>query len=91
MSAEILIVDDNSDIRLILDELINESGYKTRLAANFNQALAEIDNKLPDVAIIDVKLDKGDNDGIQLLDHIKKKRLEEIEKLVEVTKKEGDC
>ncbi len=73
MSAEILIVDDNSDIRLILDELINESGYKTRLAANFNQALAEIDNKLPDVAIIDVKLDKGDNDGIQLLDHIKKK------------------
>ena len=73
MSVEILIVDDNSDIRLILDELINESGYKTRLAANFNQALAEIDNKLPDVAIIDVKLDKGDNDGIQLLDHIKKK------------------
>ena len=73
MSAEILIVDDNSDIRFILDELIKESGYKTRLAANFDQALAEIDKKLPDVAIIDVKLDKGDNDGIQLLDHIKKK------------------
>ncbi len=73
MSAEILIVDDNSDIRFILDELIKEAGYKTRLAANFNQALSEIDKKLPDVAIMDVKLDKGDNDGIQLLDHIKKK------------------
>ena len=73
MSAEILIIDDNSDIRFILDELIKEAGYKTRLAANFNQALSEIDKKLPDVAIIDVKLDKGDNDGIQLLDHIKKK------------------
>ncbi len=73
MSAEILIVDDNSDIRFILDELIKEAGYKTRLAANFSQALSEIDKKLPDVAIIDVKLDKGDNDGIQLLDHIKKK------------------
>jgi len=73
MSAEILIIDDNSDIRLILNELIKEAGYKTRLAANFNQALSEIDKKLPDVAIIDVKLDKGDNDGIQLLDHIKKK------------------
>ena len=73
MSAEILIVDDNSDIRSILDELIKEAGYKTRLAANFNQALSEIDKKLPDVAIMDVKLDKGDNDGIQLLDHIKKK------------------
>ena len=73
MSAEILIVDDNSDIRFILNELIIEAGYKTRLAANFNQALTEIDKKLPDVAILDVKLDKGDNDGIQLLDHIKKK------------------
>ena len=73
MSVEILIIDDNSDIRLILDELIKDAGYKTRLAANFNQALTEIDKKLPDVAIIDVKLDKGDNDGIQLLDHIKKK------------------
>ncbi len=73
MSTEILIVDDNSDIRLILDELIKEAGYKTRLAANFNQALSEIDKKLPDVAIMDVKLDKGDNDGIQLLEHIKNK------------------
>jgi len=73
MSAEILIIDDNADIRLILDELIKDSGYKTRIAANFNQALTEIDKKLPDVAIIDVKLDKGDNDGILLLDHIKRK------------------
>ncbi len=73
MSTEILIIDDNSDIRLILDELIKDAGYKTRLAANFNQALTEIDKKLPNVAIIDVKLDKGDSDGIQLLDHIKKK------------------
>ena len=73
MSAEILIVDDNADIRSILDELILDAGYKTRIAANFNQALSEIDKKLPDVAIIDVKLDKGDNDGILLLDHIKRK------------------
>ena len=73
MSEEILIVDDNADIRNIINELILDAGYKTRLAANYNQALSEIDNKLPDVAIIDVKLDKGDNDGIELLTHIKKK------------------
>ena len=73
MSTEILIIDDNSDIRLILNELILDAGYNTRLAANYNQALTEIDKKLPDVAIIDVKLDKGDNDGIELLNHIKKK------------------
>jgi len=73
MSVEILIVDDNSDIRNILNDLIEDAGYKTRLAANYNQALNEIDKKMPDVAILDVKLDKGDNDGIQLLTHIKSK------------------
>ena len=73
MSEEILIVDDNSDIRNILNELILDAGYKTRLSANYNQALTEIDKKLPDVAILDVKLDKGDNDGIELLSHIKSK------------------
>ncbi len=73
MIAEILIVDDNADIRNIINDLIVEAGYKTRVAANFNQALSEIDKKVPDVAILDVKLDKGDNDGIQLLSHIKSK------------------
>ena len=73
MSVEILIVDDNSDIRNILNELLLDAGYKTRIAANYNQALSEIDKKIPDVAILDVKLDKGDNDGIELLSHIKSK------------------
>ena len=73
MSTEILIIDDNSDIRNIINDLITDAGFKTRLAANYDQALNEIDKKLPDVAIIDVKLDKGDNDGLELLSHIKKK------------------
>jgi two-component system, NtrC family, nitrogen regulation response regulator NtrX len=73
MAVEILIVDDNADIRNILNELILDAGYKTRIAANYNQALKEIDKKIPDVAILDVKLDKGDNDGIELLSHIKSK------------------
>ncbi len=73
MATEILIVDDNADIRNILNELIIDAGYKTRIAANYSQALSEIDKKMPDVAILDVKLDKGDNDGIELLSHIKLK------------------
>ena len=72
MSEEILIVDDNVDIRTLINELIIDAGYKTRVAANYNQALGEIDKKLPDVAILDVKLDKGDKDGIDLLKKIKK-------------------
>ena len=43
MIPEILIVDDNADIRNIINELILDVGYKTRIAANYNQALAEID------------------------------------------------
>lgn len=73
MSAEILIIDDNSDIRFLISGLLKDLGFYIRQAANYNQALSEIDKKLPDVAIIDVKLDKGDNDGIELLSHIKKK------------------
>jgi len=73
MTTEILIIDDNADIRNIINDLIIDAGFKTRIAANYNQALTEIDKKLPDVAIIDVKLDKGDSDGLELLLHIKKK------------------
>ena len=73
MKIEILIIDDNSDIRNIINDLLIDAGFKTRLAANYTQALSEIDKKLPDVAIIDVKLDKGDNDGLELLSHIKTK------------------
>ena len=76
MSAEILIIDDNSDIRSLISSLLKDLGFYIRQAANYNQALSEIDKKLPDVAIIDVKLDKGDNDGIELLTHIKKKDID---------------
>jgi len=74
MANEILIVDDNPDIRNILNELISDLGYRTRLAANYQQALSEIDKKLPDVAVLDVKLSNTENnEGLKLLDHIKNK------------------
>tara|TARA_Y100000590_G_scaffold50828_1_gene53530 strand:- start:2739 stop:4097 length:1359 start_codon:yes stop_codon:yes gene_type:complete len=74
MTNEILIVDDNPDIRNILGELISDLGYKIRVAANYQQALSEIDKKLPDVALLDVKLSNTENnEGLKLLDHIKSK------------------
>ncbi len=74
MANEILIVDDNPDIRIILKELISDLGYKTRVAANYQQALSEIDKKLPNVALLDVKLSNTENhEGLKLLDHIKSK------------------
>ena len=70
---EILVIDDNLDIRVLISGILKDKGYFIREAANYDQALIEIDKKLPDVAIIDVKLDKGDNDGIELLTILKKK------------------
>ena len=72
MAKEILVIDDNTDIRKLISGILKDKGLTVREAANFDQALIEINKKLPDVAIIDVKLDKGDNDGIELLVHIKK-------------------
>ena len=72
MANEILVIDDNLDIRQLISGILKDQGMVVREAANFDQALLEINKKLPDVAIIDVKLDKGDNDGIELLVHLKK-------------------
>ena len=72
MSKEILIIDDNLDIRQLVSGILIDQGLTVREAANYDQALLEINKKLPDVAIIDVKLDKGDNDGIELLERLKK-------------------
>ena len=73
MTKEILVVDDNPDIRLLISNILIDKGFAVREAANFDQAILEINKKVPHVAVIDVKLDKGDNDGIELLSFIKKK------------------
>ncbi len=71
MNKEILVVDDNSDIRSLISSILKDNNFSVRESANFQQALLEINKKAPDVAIIDVKLDKGDNDGIELLVKLK--------------------
>ena len=71
MKQEVLVIDDNFDIRSLISEILKDKNYSVREAANFNQAIFEINKKLPDIAVIDVKLDKGDKDGIELLKKIK--------------------
>ena len=67
MLKEILVIDDNSDIRYLICGILEEQNFKVRSAANYDQAVFEINNRLPDLAIIDIKLDKPDKDGIDLL------------------------
>ena len=66
MLKEILVIDDNPDIRFLICNILEEQNFKVRSAANYDQATLEI-KKLPDLAIIDIKLDKPDKDGIDLL------------------------
>ena len=67
MHKEILVIDDNPDIRFLICNILKEKGFIVRSAANYDQAVLEINEKLPDLAIIDIKLDKADKDGIDLL------------------------
>ena len=67
MYKEILVIDDNPDIRLLVSNILEEQNFQVRTAANYDQAVFEINKKLPDLAIIDIKLDKVDKDGIDLL------------------------
>ena len=73
MLKEILVIDDNPDIRFLICNILEEQNFKVRSAANYDQATLEIKKKLPDLAIIDIKLDKPDKDGIDLLKLITKK------------------
>ena len=67
MNKEILVIDDNPDIRLLVSNILKEQSFIVRTAANYDQAEFEINKKLPDLAIVDIKLDKPDKDGIDLL------------------------
>ena len=72
MKKEILVIDDNVDIRFLICNILEENGYTVRSAANYEQAIIEIEKKLPNLAIIDIKLDRDDKDGIDLLKKIMK-------------------
>ncbi len=73
MNKEILVIDDNPDIRYLICNILKEKNFSVRSAANYNQAVLEINKKLPDLAIIDIKLDRADKDGIDLLKMLIKK------------------
>ncbi len=73
MNKEVLVIDDNPDIRYLICNILKEKNFSVRSAANYDQAVLEINKKLPDLAIIDIKLDRADKDGIDLLKMLIKK------------------
>lgn len=72
MAHDILIVDDETDIRELIGGLLEDEGYIGRYAADADQALAEMRQRAPSLAILDVWLQGSRLDGIELLDEIKR-------------------
>jgi two-component system nitrogen regulation response regulator NtrX len=71
MSADILIVDDEADIRDLVAGILEDEGFKCRTAANADDALGEISARRPHLIFLDIWIQGSRLDGLQLLDIIK--------------------
>ncbi|MQA66551.1 MAG: response regulator [Alphaproteobacteria bacterium] len=67
MNHDILVVDDEVDIRLLISGVLRDEGYTTREVADAETALKEIDARRPSLAILDIWLQGSKIDGMELL------------------------
>src|SRR3546814_790881 len=70
MASEILIVDDEADIRELVAGILNDEGYDTRVAGDSDGALAAIEARRPGLVVLDIWLQGSRLDGLELLDVI---------------------
>ncbi|WP_343347474.1 sigma-54 dependent transcriptional regulator [Sphingomicrobium sp. XHP0239] len=73
MALEILVVDDEADIRDLVAGVLEDEGYEVRTAASSEAALEEIGQRRPHLALLDVWLQGSKLDGLQLLEEVKKR------------------
>ena len=76
MPGEILIIDDEADIRELVAGILQDEGYTTRTARNSDEALAAIVALRPQLVFLDIWLQGSKLDGLQLLDAVKKEHSE---------------
>ena len=72
MAKEILIVDDESDIRMLTAGILEDEGYQTRQADGSEAALVSVENRRPDLVLLDIWLQGSELDGLEILRRIKK-------------------
>ncbi len=70
--GDILIVDDEKDIRQLISDILKDEGYSTRLAANSDQAYGAINDEAPDLVILDIWLKESQHDGIDILKNVRR-------------------
>ncbi|MCM8556782.1 sigma-54-dependent transcriptional regulator [Sphingomicrobium sediminis] len=73
MALEILVVDDEADIRELVAGVLEDEGYEVRSAGTSKGALEAIDQRRPHLALLDVWLQGSELDGLQLLEEIKRR------------------
>ncbi len=71
MASDILIVDDEADIRDIVSGILSDEGHGTRAAKNSDEALAAIEARRPHLVFLDIWLQGSRLDGMQLLQLVK--------------------
>ncbi|MEQ9813199.1 MAG: sigma-54 dependent transcriptional regulator [Azospirillaceae bacterium] len=71
MSAEILVIDDEADIRLLLTGILEDEGYRTRQAGDADEALDQIRGRRPDLIVLDIWLQGSRMDGLELLAEVR--------------------
>src|SRR6201996_3185694 len=71
IASEILIVDDEEDIRDLVAGILHDEGYTTRVAGDSDSALAAIRSRRPQLVVLDIWLQGSKLDGIEVLDTIK--------------------
>ena len=69
--SDILIVDDERDIRELISEILIDEGYTTRLAGTADDAMREVTSQSPGLLILDIWLKDSDMDGIDILKKVK--------------------
>ena len=72
MAYEILIVDDEADIRIQIAGILEDSGYQTRQASNSTEVLDAMTGRQPALIILDVWLGDSEKDGLQTLEEIRR-------------------
>ncbi len=70
--SDILIVDDEKDIRELISDILKDEGYNTRLAANSDDCMAEINAAPPALMVLDIWLKDSRMDGIDILKTVKR-------------------